>query len=632
MAPASPRRDRTGSGALQADPTAALRDAAALLRRGRAAEAVAAYRRIVKTHGDHPEAHHNLGVALRADGRDEEAIAAYRRAIELRPAYAAANHHLAQALDAAGRPMDALKHHFLAYRLARDRVDFAQALASALRPIRMKSASPAVIEALTGLYGERDVDHQDLMAVTASLILARDGVGDAIKLAAKPWDKALPGLKAWWEGQSGRALARDTLFLALLRETIVADETTEALVVLLRRLLLEAALEGASFDHDLGAAIAGQAWAAEFVLAESKAEARALATLPDSVEGALAWAMYRPLAARAGNEGLLGQSAPLDEQMRRQVDEPAQEHILAEAVPALTAIEDSVSRAVRQQYEDNPYPRWRAIVRRPARKLAEVVAELFPAIPVDTLPTAPPRILVAGCGTGRHALSVAYRYAEADILAVDLSRAALGYAQRRTRALGVDNIRYRQADILKLGAIEERFDLIESSGVLHHMADPEAGWAVLTGLLKPGGFLKLGLYSATGRQAIAAARGFVAEQEFPPTAEGIRQARQAIRALPPEHPARKVADELDFASASTCRDLLFHVQEDCFTLPRIDAAIRRFGLQFLGFEIADDTTRATYAKAFPEDRRRDDLDRWRRFEEQRPQSFRTMYQFWCRKP
>lgn len=632
MAPASPRRDRSGPAAPQADPTAALRDAAALLRRGRAAEAVAAYRRIVKTHGDHPEAHHNLGVALRADGRDEEAIAAYRRAIELRPAYAAANHHLAQALDAAGRPMDALKHHFLAYRLARDRVDFAQALAAALRPIRMKSASPAVIEALTGLYAERDVDHQDLMAVTASLILARDGVGDAVKLAAKPWDKALPGLKAWRESPAGQGLARDPLFLALLRETIVADETTEALVVALRRLLLDAVQSGAPFDHDLAAAIASQAWAAEFVLAESKAEARALAALPDSVTGALAWAMYRPLAARSGVEALRGQSAPLDEQIQRQVDEPAQERALAEAVPALTTIEDSVSRAVRQQYEDNPYPRWRAIVRRPARKLAEVVAELFPTIPADTLPTATPRILVAGCGTGRHALSVAYRYAEADILAVDLSRAALGYALRRSRALGVDNVRYRQADILGLGVIEERFDLIESSGVLHHMGDPEAGWAVLAGLLKPGGFVKLGLYSATGRQAIAAARGFVAEQNFPPTAEGIRQARQAIRALPPEHPARKVADELDFASASTCRDLLFHVQEDCFTIPRIDAAIRRFDLHFLGFEIADDATRAAYAKAFPEDRRRDDLDRWRRFEEQRPQSFRTMYQFWCRKP
>jgi len=168
--------------------------------------------------------------------------------------------------------------------------------------------------------------------------------------------------------------------------------------------------------------------------------------------------------------------------------------------------------------------------------------------------------------------------------------------------------------------------------VLHHMAEPEAGWAVLAGLLKPGGFLKLGLYSTAGRQAIAAARRLVAEGNFPPTAEGIRQARQAIRALPPEHAARKAADELDFASASTCRDLLFHVQEDCFTIPRIDAAVRRFGLQFLGFEIADDATRAAYAKAFPEDRRRDDLDRWRRFEEQRPLSFRTMYQFWCRKP
>ncbi len=629
MAPASSRRDRSGSAIPAADPTGALRDAAALLRRGRTADAVAAYRRVLRTHGDQPEAHHNLGVALRADGRHEEAIAAYRRAIELRPGYAAANHHLAQALDATGRAMEALKHHFLAYRLARDRVDFAQALATALRPVRLKSASPAVVEALTGLYAAQDIDHQDLMAVTTSLILARDGVADAIALAAKPWDKALPGLEAWWQGPSGRALAKDALFHALLRETIVADEATEQLIALLRRLLLESALRGGLVDQELAGAIACQAWATEYALPETKPEARALAKLPGGIDGALAWAMYRPLAERADMAGLREAAEAL---VMRQIDEPAQERALAESIAQLTPIADATSTAVQCQYEENPYPRWRAITRRPARPLAEVVAALFPSLDAASIPPPPHKILVAGCGTGRHALAVAFRYAEADILAIDLSRASLGYAMRRTRELGVDNIRYRQADILGLGALDERFDLIESSGVLHHMADPEAGWGILAGLLKPGGFLKLGLYAQAGRQAIAAARAYVAAQKFPATAEGIRQARAAIRALPTDHLARKVADELDFASVSACRDLLFHVQEDCFTLPRIARAIDRFGLRFLGFEIADDATRVAYAAMFPEDRTRDDLKRWQAFEDRRPQSFRTMYQFWCRKP
>jgi SAM-dependent methyltransferase len=615
----SRRRPAAAPAAGDAPVIAALRQAAALMRHGRAAEAAAAYRRIVKAHPDHPEAHHNLGVALRAIGRGDEAIAAYRRAIELRPAYAGAHHHLAQALDAAGQPMEALKHRVLAYRLARDRVDYAQALAAALRPVRLRGASPAVVEALAGLFAERDIDHQDLMAVTAGLLLARDGMEE------------------------------DRLFHALLRHTVVADELLELAVAGLRRRVLERYRDsGTVDDRVLAASIACQEFANDYAQPETGAETRAVAALEARLAGAealppraagdllLVLAMYRPLAwlpgAPALAAGLRGRDEALAPVLARQIDAPALEAELARGIEALTPIADDVSVKVRAQYEENPYPRWQSIVRRPARPLAEVVVELFPFVPADSIPPPPHRVLVAGCGTGRHAIAVAFRYAGADILAVDLSRAALAYAMRRARELGVDNIRFRQADILGLGALAERFDLIEASGVLHHMADPEAGWRVLTGLLKPGGFIKLGLYSALGRRTIAAARAFVAERGFAPTPAGIRAARQAIRALAADDPVRKVADELDFGSLSGCRDLLFHVQERSYTLPEIAAAIGRQGLEFLGFEVADDATRALYARMFPQDRERRDLDRWRQVEEQRPQSFRTMYQFWCRKP
>src|SRR5262245_134452 len=106
----------------------ALREAAARLGRGQAPEAVAAYRRLLGTFPALPEAHHNLGVALRRLGRVDEAIAAYQHAISLRPGYAMAHHHLAQALEAASRPLDALKHRIQAFRLEADRLDFAQGL------------------------------------------------------------------------------------------------------------------------------------------------------------------------------------------------------------------------------------------------------------------------------------------------------------------------------------------------------------------------------------------------------------------------------------------------------------------------------------------------------------------------
>ena len=56
--------------------------------------------------------------------------------------------------------------------------------------------------------------------------------------------------------------------------------------------------------------------------------------------------------------------------------------------------------------------------------------------------------------------------------------------QRMSTEFNFTNTHYLQADILHLHQIDKKFDIIESSGVLHHMNNPMAGWKVLD-LLKP---------------------------------------------------------------------------------------------------------------------------------------------------
>ena len=114
------------------------------------------------------------------------------------------------------------------------------------------------------------------------------------------------------------------------------------------------------------------------------------------------------------------------------------------------------------------------------------------------------------------------------MLAIDISRTSLAYARRKTRALGLTNIEYGQADILKLASLGRHFDVIETVGVLHHLADPAAGWRLLLSLLRPNGLMLVGLYSATARQSLAAARAFIAERGYTPTAEDIRACRQEL--------------------------------------------------------------------------------------------------------
>jgi len=286
---------------------------------------------------------------------------------------------------------------------------------------------------------------------------------------------------------------------------------------------------------------------------------------------------------------------------------------------------------VRAQYEENPYPRWlRMQTRFDAAPLADIIRELFPGLEVKR---GPARILLAGCGTGQNAIGTARRFADSNVLAVDLSLASLAYARRKTLELGVSNIVYRHADLLVLGSLGERFHLIEASGVLHHLEDPLAGWRVLAGLVEPGGFMRIGLYSERGRRHFAHARQFIAARGFDATPAGIRAARAAIRAATQDELLARVARNEDFYSLSGCRDMLFHVQESCFSLPELAAMIQALGLHFLGFEFPDSgITVARYRARYPADALMRNLDNWHRYEQDNPDSFARMYQFWVRKP
>jgi SAM-dependent methyltransferase len=172
---------------------------------------------------------------------------------------------------------------------------------------------------------------------------------------------------------------------------------------------------------------------------------------------------------------------------------------------------------------------------------------------------------------------------------------------------------------------ERRFDLIESLGVLHHLADPWAGWRALLSLLRPGGFMLLGLYSEMARRPVMAARARIAERG----AEDIRGFRQEL--IQSGDAYASILESEDFFSLSACRDLLFHVQEQRMTLGEIAGFIQSHNLRLLGFEL-DEQVLATYRKRFPQDRAAINLACWETFEAEHPGLFGGMYIFWVQKP
>jgi len=542
-----------------------------------------------------------------------------------------------------GRPNEALEavSRALAVR------DQADARALFVRCVRNADRLPAVPEfrrLMIRALREAWARPVGLTGPAITLITTQPAVAAGIRTAMTVWPRRLSPNEC---GPVIGVLAADEVLRAVLDSALINDVGLERLLTSVRAMLLDTAVHSRGKVSreliGLACSLARQCFINEYVFDVSDTERRALALLRASVRTALAdsspvsaihlvaLAAYAPLHALDRDRGVLGRSwlKPLDPLITEQVREPQVEAALRTTMPRLTEIADPVSIQVRQQYEDNPYPRWVSIAPTPPENsLIAHLRGIFPNAPLgDLTDPAPLDILVAGCGTGQQPIDTAQRFPRARVLAIDLSLASLAYAKRKSDAAGIA-IEYGQADILEL-ALERRFDMIESSGVLHHLAEPMRGWSALLRLLKPDGFMRLGLYSELGRSNVVALRQNIAERGYGATPDDIRRCRQDLISRQ-EARFSTILHSPDFCSTSACRDLLFHVQEHRLTLPEIGAFLMEHGLTLLGFEL-DAPKLAKYRGAFPEDMTMTDLALWHRFETANPDTFRGMYQFWVQK-
>lgn len=304
--------------------------------------------------------------------------------------------------------------------------------------------------------------------------------------------------------------------------------------------------------------------------------------------------------------------------LKLQIDEPLEERRIKEKISSLGTFQNEISREVRQQYEENPYPRWRYT----NAQVDESKSFHFKK---------PYKILIAGCGTGKQVLQERYMYPNAHITAIDLSLSSIAYAKRKVDELGLDRITFYHADILELGVLEEKFDFIMCSGVIHHMQDPEAGLKVLLSLLKPKGLINLGLYSEYARKTVVALRELVAQKGWTADLEGIRAFRDYIAELPAEDHLRYVTRWRDYYMTSMVRDLVFHVQEHRYTFLQLEDMFQRHKLSFLTFSFIFPDVLMDYRRKHPAPEDFYNFKLWDAFEKKHPSSFASMYQLWlCR--
>jgi len=633
--------------ALRGDYVGALLNSIPLLQKmSRHESAVANCRRALELEPDNPTTRYRLGISLHDLGRLFEAEESYRRALTLKPDYASAKVNLAMVLLDRGNAPEAIPLLFELVDIEPTNTQLRRTLSETLKGVAVAEMVERDRNVLLSLCR----DNNALFLVPTIVTLVRNSkcfqaLQESARRGEDPFSHSVAAVEEF---------VRDPLLLEALPRIPISDGALEDVLTNMRRwALLRFKVASASnvgqteIPVQFTCALARQCFFSGYAFFADEHELQRVTILRNAVEQMLCEAkvsprtleaplaiasLYEPLDTLKGHELLL--EHPIAEWsewfqpiVQEQLENRERERGIAIQLSAVTAIDDEVSLAVREQYEENPYPRWVSAPNPSARPVESLWARLRPGQQIRVHPSPVP-ILIAGCGTGYHPILIARAYPDSEVLAVDLSRTSLAYAARMTEQLGITNITYRQADILKLGSLDRRFAVVECCGVLHHLDDVMAGWRVLVDLLESYGLMKIALYSEKARGAVRKARELTGDTDYPRTPTAIRNCRRAIMQLPDGHPAKDVMSFSDFYTLDGCRDLVMHVQEHQFTLPQIARCLDQLGLRFLEMECPP-AMLTRFTEMFPSKDAGTNLDAWNQFEETYPETFKSMYMFWC---
>jgi SAM-dependent methyltransferase len=189
-------------------------------------------------------------------------------------------------------------------------------------------------------------------------------------------------------------------------------------------------------------------------------------------------------------------------------------------------------------------------------------------------------ILIAGCGTSQ-AAKHAMRWPAARVTGIDMSSTSVRSTEELKRKYDLTNLQIYQLPIDRLSELKESFDQVVCTGVLHHLADPDAGLSALRSVLKPDGAMHLMVYARYGRTGVYMLQEFCRRIGTRATDEGIAELIAALHALPPGHPLEHVLREApDFQQEAALADALLHPQDRAYSVPQLFDFIARGRLTF----------------------------------------------------
>ena len=189
-------------------------------------------------------------------------------------------------------------------------------------------------------------------------------------------------------------------------------------------------------------------------------------------------------------------------------------------------------------------------------------------------------ILVAGCGTNQAAV-IAYTNPSAHVVAIDVSRASLDHHRWLQQRYGLDNLELHQLPIEDVASLDRDFDLIITTGVLHHMAEPGSGMRALAGCLRPEGVLAVMLYAGYGRIGVQMMQSVFKDLGLQQDEASLDVVRDAISQLSPLHPlASYLQIAPDLGDDAGVVDTFLHGREEAYSIDECRALVESSGLVF----------------------------------------------------
>jgi 2-polyprenyl-3-methyl-5-hydroxy-6-metoxy-1,4-benzoquinol methylase len=428
----------------------------------------------------------------------------------------------------------------------------------------------------------------------------------------------------------------------ILKKIIISDPVNEKFFTEIRKIILEEIINNKKIKiniiENFSSKLSSNCFFNEYSWLESDEEFKNINLLEEkmllkfnqnkkvSLSEIFILASYRPLFKY---KKMLKYFLKFDNEIiKDQISDYIVEEKFIKNIKTLSPIENQISINVKNQYEEYPYPRWNLFKK--DTNTIQYYDYINQVSSNKIIPKKIKKILVAGCGTGKHPISIALADPSLDIFAIDLSKRSLAYASRKANELNIDSIKWIHGDILDLKKLNESFDVIESVGVLHHMEDPNNGFDILYKILEPKGFLKLGLYAKSFRNSLKSAKNLLVENNYSKNLRSIQKARRLISKNEKDNVRYPAILLSDFYITSSFVDLLIHEQELDFDINDLLNLYEK-NFTFLGFT-GNPLKKSQFNNALKKiEITENEMENWKRLEKLDPFYFSNMYQFWLQK-